>query len=128
MIHTRAADDDTADVLAGFDGTVVLHCFSSPGLLATALERGCYVSFAGNVTYPKADDLRDGGGAGPGRPDPRRDRLPVPRAAAAPRPPERARERRATRSPRSPDARGEDAAELGAQIDANATRVPSALP
>jgi TatD DNase family protein len=45
-------------VLAGFTGTVVLHCFSSPGLLPAALERGYYVSFAGNVTFPKASDLR----------------------------------------------------------------------
>ena len=58
VIHTRDADRDTADVLAGFDGTVVMHCFSSPGLLETVLERGYYVSFAGNVTYPKASDLR----------------------------------------------------------------------
>ncbi len=59
VIHTRAADKETVDVLAGFDGTVVLHCFSSPPLLPAALERGWYVSFAGNVTYPKASDLRD---------------------------------------------------------------------
>jgi TatD DNase family protein len=58
VIHTRDADTDTADVLAGFDGTVVMHCFSSPGLLQTVLERGYYVSFAGNLTYPKASDLR----------------------------------------------------------------------
>jgi TatD DNase family protein len=58
VIHTRAADDDTLAVLAGFDGTVVLHCFSSPPLLEPALERGWYVSFAGNVTYPNAKDLR----------------------------------------------------------------------
>jgi TatD DNase family protein len=58
VIHTRAADDDTLAALAGFDGTVVLHCFSSPHLLAPALERGWYVSFAGNATFPKAVDLR----------------------------------------------------------------------
>jgi TatD DNase family protein len=58
VVHTRAADDDTLAVLAGFDGTVVLHCFSSPALLETALERRWYVSFAGNVTFPKAADLR----------------------------------------------------------------------
>jgi TatD DNase family protein len=57
-IHTRAADDDTAALLASFDGTVVLHCFSSPGLLAVALERDYYVSFAGNATYKNASDLR----------------------------------------------------------------------
>jgi TatD DNase family protein len=59
VIHTRAADDDTLDALRDFDGDVVLHCFSSPPLLPTALERGWYVSFAGNVTYPKAPELRD---------------------------------------------------------------------
>jgi TatD DNase family protein len=58
VIHTRDADGDTGEVLSLFDGTVVMHCFSSPGLLDTALERGYYVSFAGNVTYPKASDLR----------------------------------------------------------------------
>jgi TatD DNase family protein len=58
VIHTRAADDDTAALLDGFGGTVVLHCFSSPHLLPVALERDYYVSFAGNVTFPKATDLR----------------------------------------------------------------------
>ena len=58
VIHTRAADEDTLDALRGFDGTVVLHCFSSPHMLPTALERGWYVSFAGNATFPKAVDLR----------------------------------------------------------------------
>src|SRR5207244_13730 len=58
VVHTRAADTDTAAALARHDGTVVLHCFSSPHLLEPALERGWYVSFAGNVTYPKAVDLR----------------------------------------------------------------------
>ena len=59
VIHSREAEAETAAALAGFGGTVVLHCFSSPGLLPTALERGYYVSFAGNVTYPKAADLRE---------------------------------------------------------------------
>ena len=58
VIHTRAADADTLAALAGFAGTVVLHCFSSAALLPAALERGYYVSFAGNVTFPKASDLR----------------------------------------------------------------------
>ena len=49
----------TAAALAHFEGTVVLHCFSSPDLLPAALEHGYYVSFAGNVTYPRADDLRE---------------------------------------------------------------------
>lgn len=58
VVHSRAADEDTIDALAGFEGTVVLHCFSSPRLLPAALERGYYVSFAGNVTFPNARDLR----------------------------------------------------------------------
>ena len=58
VIHTRDADADTVAALERFDGTVVLHCFSSPHLLPTALERGWYVSFAGNVTYKNASDLR----------------------------------------------------------------------
>jgi TatD DNase family protein len=58
VIHTRAADDDTLAALADHAGTVVLHCFSSPHMLPTALERGWYVSFAGNATFPKAVDLR----------------------------------------------------------------------
>jgi TatD DNase family protein len=59
VIHTRAADDDTRARLVAHDGPVVLHCFSSPPLLGDALERGWYVSFAGNVTYKNAYDLRD---------------------------------------------------------------------
>jgi len=58
VVHTRAADEDTLSALAGHRGTVVLHCFSSSALLPAALERGYYVSFAGNVTYPNAGDLR----------------------------------------------------------------------
>jgi TatD DNase family protein len=58
VIHTRDADKDTAEALAGFEGIVVMHCFSSPGLLRTVVDRGYFVSFAGNITYPKASDLR----------------------------------------------------------------------
>jgi TatD DNase family protein len=58
VIHTRAADEDTLAALDAYTGTVVLHCFGSPRLLPTALERGWYVSFAGNATFPKAADLR----------------------------------------------------------------------
>jgi TatD DNase family protein len=59
VIHTRAADDDTLARLRAHEGPVVLHCFSSPPLLADALGHGWFVSFAGNVTYKNAYDLRD---------------------------------------------------------------------
>ena len=58
VVHTRAADDDTRARLLAHEGPVILHCFSSQPLLPAALERGWYVSFAGNVTYKNAYDLR----------------------------------------------------------------------
>jgi TatD DNase family protein len=120
VIHTRDADSETAAALAGFDETVILHCFSSPCLLDLALERGYYVSFAGNVTYPSAEELREAARRVPAErilaetdspylaPVPRRGRLNEPAnvvhtvAALA-------------------QARGEDPAELAARIDSNAT-------
>jgi TatD DNase family protein len=60
VIHTRAAEDDTLAALgeqaAGLD--VVMHCFSMPARLDECLARGYWISFAGNITYPKADELR----------------------------------------------------------------------
>jgi TatD DNase family protein len=60
VIHTRAADDDTLSMLGGqADGLrVILHCFSMPDRLDACLERGYWISFAGNVTYPPNGALR----------------------------------------------------------------------
>lgn len=58
VVHSRDAADETAAALAGFSGTVILHCFSSRALLEPAAERGYFVSFAGNATYPRSSDLR----------------------------------------------------------------------
>jgi TatD DNase family protein len=59
VIHTRAAEDDTiATLRARADGVpVVMHCFSMPDRLEECLAEGWWISFAGNVTYPKAQDL-----------------------------------------------------------------------
>ena len=65
VVHTRSANDDTEAMLRAHDGTVVMHCFSEPGLLETGLDRGWYFSFAGNVTYPKAAELREAAAAVP---------------------------------------------------------------
>src|SRR4029450_11839474 len=65
VIHTRAASDETAAALAEFSGPVVLHCFSAPELLPVALERGYYVSCAVNVTYQRAEGLREAARAVP---------------------------------------------------------------
>jgi TatD DNase family protein len=59
VVHTREANDDTESILRAHEGAVVMHCFSEPGLLAAGLERGWFFSFAGNVTYPKAAELRE---------------------------------------------------------------------
>jgi len=119
VVHTRGADDDTAAALEGFDGTVVLHCFSSRALLPVALERGYYVSFAGNVTYPKAPELREAAAA-----------VPADRILAETDSPYLAPQPRRGR-PNEPayvvhtvaklaEARGEDPAALAERIDANA--------
>jgi len=59
VIHTRAAEEDTIAILArdaeGLE--VILHCFSMPGRLEECLAHGWWISFAGNVTYPKAAEL-----------------------------------------------------------------------
>jgi TatD DNase family protein len=120
VIHTRAADDDTLGVLERFDGTVVLHCFSSPALLEPALERGWYVSFAGNVTYPKAPELREAAVRVP------RDRILAETDSPylAPQP-VRGKRNEPAYVVHTIDAlaaaRDEDAADLAGQIDANAT-------
>ena len=120
VVHSRAASDETAEALAGFEGTVVLHCFSAPELLPAALERGYYVSFAGNVTYPSAEPLREAARRVSG------DRLLVetdsPYLAPQPR---RGRPNEPANVVHTAaalaDARGEDVEDLAARLDANAT-------
>lgn len=59
MIHNREADENLMRELDGYDGTVILHCFSSPIAVAReALERGYVLSFTGNVTFKRNADLR----------------------------------------------------------------------
>jgi TatD DNase family protein len=59
VIHTRAAEDDTIAMLKrhaqGLD--VILHCFSMADRWEECAAEGWWLSFAGNVTYPKSLDL-----------------------------------------------------------------------
>ncbi|MGI8801136.1 MAG: TatD family hydrolase [Solirubrobacteraceae bacterium] len=59
VIHTRDADIDTLALLRERAGglRVVLHCFSMAARVRECLEEGWWISFAGNVTFPKAADL-----------------------------------------------------------------------
>jgi TatD DNase family protein len=59
VIHTRAAEDDTIATLRERAGgvDVILHCFSMPDRLDECLAEGWWISFAGNVTYPKNEEL-----------------------------------------------------------------------
>jgi len=64
VIHTREADDDTIDILQSeWQGSTVggiMHCFSGAWNLAeTAMGLGFLISFAGNLTFKKANDLRE---------------------------------------------------------------------
>ena len=84
IIHSREADDDTIAILgeelAGNSGTGVppvnhaqdtrgtttlsgrgvMHCFGGSLTMArAAIELGFFISFAGNVTFKKAEALRD---------------------------------------------------------------------
>ena len=64
IIHSRAADDDMARILAeGMNNrpySCVMHCFSSGAALAqAALEMGFYLSMSGIATFPKSGELRD---------------------------------------------------------------------
>ncbi len=64
VIHSREADDDTIAILReelnGYERAGVLHCFGGSLRMAQdAIELGFFISFAGNLTFKKAEDLRD---------------------------------------------------------------------
>jgi TatD DNase family protein len=79
VIHSRSADDDTITILrdepadtgisllnhaqdarAPTNPGGVMHCFGgSLAMARSAIDLGLYISFAGNVTFKKAEDLRD---------------------------------------------------------------------
>jgi TatD DNase family protein len=62
QIHDRDAHDDVLATLrrVGAPERTVFHCFSGDaGLAKLVTDHGWYVSFAGTVTFKKADDLRE---------------------------------------------------------------------
>lgn len=64
IIHSRDADDETVEILKkecdfpDFKG--IMHCFGGTAEMAEELMSiGFMISFAGNVTFKKAENLRD---------------------------------------------------------------------
>ena len=68
VIHLRdpeGSQDAIAEAFATLDEQadgigVILHCFSAgPAWAERAVQRGWYCSFAGNLTYPKSEPIRE---------------------------------------------------------------------
>src|SRR3954452_6337245 len=64
VVHTRDAEEDTAEILRDEMGKGaypgVIHCFTASGAFADiALELGLYISISGIVTFKNAKDLRE---------------------------------------------------------------------
>ena len=64
IIHTREADEDTIQILKGAYGSNtrggIMHCFGGTLALAeAAIGIGFLISFSGNITFKKAEDIRN---------------------------------------------------------------------
>jgi len=62
IMHNRDADSDFMGIIEDFTDGIrgVVHCFSGDaGFLDKILSRGFYVSFAGNITFKKSDNIRE---------------------------------------------------------------------
>ncbi|MGI8462606.1 MAG: TatD family hydrolase [Solirubrobacterales bacterium] len=125
VIHMRDSVDEALELLAAeADGVIViLHCFSAaPERVADAAAEGWFCSFAGNVTYPKAEELREAARLVPGElllvetdspflsPQPVRGKPNQPANVVA-------------TAERLAEVRGVDYAELERLLEANAARV-----
>jgi TatD DNase family protein len=61
IIHSREATEDTLKILKEKNPKQpIMHCFAGDSKAAKSfLDLGCMISFAGNITYKSANDLRD---------------------------------------------------------------------
>ena len=62
IVHTRAADDDTVDLIAREkdigDFKCLIHCFTGGvEFLRKLLDLGCFISYSGIVTFKNARDV-----------------------------------------------------------------------
>ena len=68
VIHCRQAWEDCLDILEdeGAPDRVVMHCFSGDlDVTKRCVDHGWYLSFAGNLTFANARDLREAAAAAP---------------------------------------------------------------
>ena len=66
VVHVRDAWDAVLRLLDEGSPDVVIHCFTGDVSIAReCVARGWHLSFAGNITYPKNDHLRDAAAAIP---------------------------------------------------------------
>ncbi len=63
IVHSRNANEDTVEILkqhSPFENSGIIHCFGGDiEMMERCLDLGFYISFAGNITYPKANNLRE---------------------------------------------------------------------
>jgi len=69
IVHSRDANDETVEILSdeyksvaerGVRGPGIMHCFGGTPEMAEALMKiGFLISFAGNVTFTKAENLKE---------------------------------------------------------------------
>lgn len=64
IIHTRESDDETIEILrseySGAERGGIMHCFGGSLKLAdVAIGLGFLISFSGNITFKKAQNIRD---------------------------------------------------------------------
>lgn len=68
VLHTRESVTETLEALEshGVPSRTIFHCWSGPrAALERALSLGAYISFAGNVSYRNAPELREAAAAVP---------------------------------------------------------------
>ncbi len=62
IVHSREAPRDTEKILekyAPYPASGIIHCFGGDmQMMEKCIDLGFYISFAGNITYPKAENLR----------------------------------------------------------------------
>ena len=63
VVHCRNAEQDTYNILKQYGEnlpSIVLHCYGgNVKMVESFLSIGCFISFAGNITFPKATELKE---------------------------------------------------------------------